>query len=73
MNKLDEEEALHQLSPEEFLAELDAADNAVREAKRRLKLLTTVGMERTDIPNRLIAETLGVDRRTLFKRRDQLA
>lgn len=60
------------MSPENYLVALDDADNAVREAKRRLKILTAVGMERTDVTNRQIAEVLGVDRRTLFKRRDQL-
>lgn len=59
-------------SPERLIEMLDAADNEVRAAKRRLKILTTVGMERTDVTNKQIAEVLGVDRRTLFKRRDQL-
>jgi predicted transcriptional regulator len=64
--------AARMLPADAYLRMLAEADNAARAAKHRLSVLTKVGIERTDITRGQMANALGVNRRTVYKRRDQI-
>jgi hypothetical protein len=46
----------------------EAAEEAARQARRRLNLLIAVGLERNDVINRRMAEITRLKERTLYKR-----
>src|SRR5690606_29488603 len=66
-------------SPDEFMALLreiadldEQAQEAARQARRRLNAVVTIGLERRDINNREMARTTGIKERDLYKRKDRV-
>jgi len=66
-------------APDEFMALLreaarldDEAQARARAARSRLNGLVTVGLSRSDINNRRMAEATGIKERDLYKRKDRL-
>lgn len=66
-------------SPDEFMALLreiadldEQAQEAARQARRRLNAMVAVGLERRDINNREMARTTGIKERDLYKRKDRV-
>lgn len=71
MSDHDLTEMARALPPERLVELLEQADDEAREARRRVDLLTQLAFERTDVTRQQMADALGVDRRTVYKRRDR--
>lgn len=59
------------LTPGQLVELLEKADDEARAARRRVDILTRVAFDRTDVTRQQMADALGVDRRTVYKRRDR--
>lgn len=64
-------EMARKLPPGRFVELLEQADNEARAARQRLHVLTQLGIERTDVTQQQMADALGVNRRTVYKRRER--